>query len=154
MMSEYQLDSVDKSIIHALQQDARTPYTEIAQRIGVSHGLIHQRVERLTALGIIIGMSVDIEPAKVGYPIQTFIGVILEKPAEYKNVLKKLEGCPEVTEAYYSTGNYTFMIKVHCKSVSHLHEFLTGTLQKTALVRSTETILVMDVPIRRHLEVK
>lgn len=150
-MPEYLLDDIDRKIIRFLQIDARTPYTDIASKLNVSHGTIHQRVERMQRLGVIKRMTIDIDSSKVGYPIQTIIGVTLHKPSEYKNILKKLENCPEVTEAYYTTGGYTFMIQVYCTSISHLHKFLTETLQKIDLVSSTETMLILDIPIQRHL---
>jgi Lrp/AsnC family transcriptional regulator for asnA, asnC and gidA len=68
-------------------------------------------------------------------------------------VLKRLEGCPEVSEAYYTTGNYSFIMKVHTASIQHLHHFLTEQVQKISIVRSTETMVVMDTPIQRQLSV-
>lgn len=154
MSSEYQLDSIDKKILSFLRHDARTPFTEIAKRLNLSHGTIHQRVERLRSLGIIQGVTIQVDPAKLGFSVVTFIGVNLDKPSEYKAVIKKLESCPEVTEAFYTTGIYTFIIKVYSKSIADLHKFLIGTVQKIPLVRSTDTIVVLDTPLQRGLEVE
>ena len=115
--------------------------------------MIHQRVDRLRGLGIIRGVTIDIDPMKLGYTVLTFIGVVLERPSEYKAVLKRFEDCPEVTEAYYTTGNYTFIMKVYSRSIKHLHQFLLERVQKIPQVRSTETIVVLDAPLERQFEV-
>ena len=54
------LDGIDKKIIRALMQNARTPILEIAKRIGVSGAAIHQRLRKLEDCGLIQGSKVII----------------------------------------------------------------------------------------------
>ena len=47
-MSEiYQIDNLDRGILTALMENARTPYAELAKNFGVSPGTIHVRVEKM-----------------------------------------------------------------------------------------------------------
>lgn len=55
-----ELDDTDCEIIHYLQQDSRMPFSEIADRIGLSPPTISQRVERLHERGL-IGFGVDVD---------------------------------------------------------------------------------------------
>ncbi|MBJ7274790.1 AsnC family transcriptional regulator, partial [Idiomarina abyssalis] len=43
----YQIDDLDRSILNALMEDARTPYAELAKRYNVSPATIHVRVEKM-----------------------------------------------------------------------------------------------------------
>ena len=42
-----QIDGIDKKILRALMEDARTPILEIARQVGISGAAIHQRLRKL-----------------------------------------------------------------------------------------------------------
>ena len=66
MDEKYQIDSVDRQILNFLMTDARTPYLEIARKLIVSGGTIHQRVERMKTVGIITGSSLNLSYKNLG----------------------------------------------------------------------------------------
>ena len=41
------IDGIDKKILRALMEDARTPVLEIARQVGISGAAIHQRLRKL-----------------------------------------------------------------------------------------------------------
>ena len=45
-MHNSQLDEIDKKILDYLVENTRMPFTEIAQKMGVSAGTIHVRVKK------------------------------------------------------------------------------------------------------------
>ncbi|MDX1746772.1 MAG: AsnC family transcriptional regulator, partial [Halobacteriales archaeon] len=47
------MDELDREILEVLRHDARTPYTEIADRVGTSEGTVRNRVEGLSESGVI-----------------------------------------------------------------------------------------------------
>ncbi|MEM6265079.1 MAG: AsnC family transcriptional regulator, partial [Bacteroidota bacterium] len=53
--SVVQLDKLDKTILHLLLKDARTPYLEIARACNVSGATVHLRVQKMEKLGLIMG---------------------------------------------------------------------------------------------------
>ena len=55
-MNRQQFDSLDLNILRMLSANARTPYLEIARECGVSGAAVHQRIQRLTAAGVILGV--------------------------------------------------------------------------------------------------
>ncbi|WP_016587732.1 winged helix-turn-helix transcriptional regulator, partial [Yersinia pestis] len=60
-MSEiYQIDNLDRSILKALMENARTPYAELAKNLAVSPGTIHVRVEKMRQAGIITAACVHV----------------------------------------------------------------------------------------------
>ena len=110
-MENYQIDNLDKQILHALMENARIAYAELAKRFGVSAGTIHVRVEKLKQAGIITGTQLSINTKQLGYDVCCFIGINLNNARDYPETLIKLEALEEVVEAYYTTGNYSILLK-------------------------------------------
>lgn len=90
MAEIYQIDNLDRGILNALMDNARTPYAELAKNFAVSPGTIHVRVEMKQA-GIITGARIDVSPKQLGYDVCCFIGIILKSAKDYPSALKKLE---------------------------------------------------------------
>lgn len=64
----YELDDIDRQILHALMKDARhTSATELAAAVDVSDGTIHNRIDRLESEGIIRGYRAMINFERAGY---------------------------------------------------------------------------------------
>ncbi len=151
MVEKYQIDSVDRQILTYLLKDARLPYLEIARKLVVSGGTIHQRIEKLKDAGIILGSKVNLDLKALGYDVVVFLGVHLKSSKELKNVIKKLEGFPEVFEAHYTTGNYALLLKICTRNIQDYHRFLTEKIQSIDAVQSTESFISMDQPINKEV---
>ncbi len=148
---DYQIDNTDRAIMAVLLEDARTPYTDIAQRLIVSPGTIHVRMRKLEQAGIVKGSEIIVDPAKLGFDLTAFIGVFLEKGAKYKNVIERLEAIEEILEAYYTTGGYSIFLKIVCANTDHLRKVLNEKIQETAGVQRTETMISLEQSIRRKM---
>ena len=148
-MENYQIDNLDKQILHALMKNARTAYAELAKRFNVSAGTIHVRVEKLKQAGIITGTQLSIDTKRLGYDVCCFIGINLNNARDYPETLIKLETLEEVVEAYYTTGNYSIFIKVMAKSIDHLQDVLINKIQAIEAIQSTETLISLQNPISR-----
>jgi len=68
------LDAPAKQIISLLQRDGRTPYAEIAKKIGLSEAAVRQRVSKLTDAGIMQIVAVT-DPSQLGFHRQAMIGI-------------------------------------------------------------------------------
>ncbi|CCQ10175.1 Regulatory protein AsnC [Pseudoalteromonas luteoviolacea B = ATCC 29581] len=148
----YQIDNLDKSILHALMKNARTPYAELAKRFDVSAGTIHVRVEKMKTAGIIEGTKVEINAKKLGYDVCCFIGVNLKHARDYPATIAQLNEFEEVLEAYYTTGNYSIFIKVMTRSIEHLQDVLINKIQAIEAIQSTETLISLQAPIQRTVQ--
>ena len=85
------IDSLDKQILEIISQNARIPFKDVAAECGVSRAAIHQRVQRLIDLGVIIGSGYHVNPKSLGYSTCTYVGIKLEKGSMYKSVVAELE---------------------------------------------------------------
>jgi DNA-binding Lrp family transcriptional regulator len=73
-MKDGELDSVDRSILYYLQQDARrTSSSDIAEKLDLSPSTVRTRLTKLEDCGIIRGYHIDIDYDLAGYPLYTKI---------------------------------------------------------------------------------
>ena len=105
-MGHHQIDILDEQILKLIAGNARIPFLEVARACSVSGAAIHQRIQKLTNLGILKGSEYIIDPEKVGYETCAYIGIYLKDPEFFDSVTKALEAIPEVVECHFTTGKY------------------------------------------------
>lgn len=115
-MAQHQLDSLDKKILKMIAEDARVPFLEVARECNVSGAAIHQRIQKLTNLGVIKGSQFIIDPEKIGYETCAYVGLYLKDPGTFDTVVEELKKIPEVVECHYTTGGYDMFIKIYARN--------------------------------------
>ena len=148
----YDLDAIDKKIIHILTDNAKSSLAYISKNVGISTTAVHQRIKKLEQAGVIENSISFLNPRKIGYKVVSYMGVYLEKPSHYQEAVKALQEIKEVVEAHYTTGNYTIFLKVLCKDNDHLMTIL-NKIQKLKGVTRTETFISLEQSINRQLKV-
>lgn len=151
MNENHRIDNLDRSILSALQLDARIPYAELGKRFSVSPATIHVRVEKMKQAGIITGTQALVNVKQLGYDVCCFIGINLKSAKDYASALAQLERLEEVVEAYYTTGHYNIFIKIMTRSIDELHSLLTNRIQAIDEIQSTETLISLHNPISRQV---
>jgi len=149
-MTKYNLDYLDKKILHMISEDARVPFLEVARACNVSGAAIHQRIQKLQSLGIIKGSQFIIDPEKIGYETCAYIGLYLKDPSRFDQVVSALKRIPEVVECHYTTGGFDMFIKIYARNNHHLLTVIHDKLQPLGLSRS-ETIISFNAAIDRPL---
>ena len=139
-MAHHDLDELDEKILSMIVENARVPFLEVARACNVSGAAIHQRVQKLTNLGVVKGSEYIVDPEKLGYETCAFVGLFLTSPSTFDFVVKELERIPEVIECYYTTGQYDLLIKVVAKNNKDLLRIIHSELQPIGLAR-TETLI-------------
>jgi Lrp/AsnC family transcriptional regulator for asnA, asnC and gidA len=147
------IDKLDRKILEIISQNARIPFKDVAESCGVSRAAIHQRVQKMIELKIIIGSGYHINPKILGYNTCTYIGVKLEKGSMYKDVVPEFEKIQEVIECHFTTGPYTMLIKLYALDNEHLMELLNSRIQEIAGVISTETLISLRQSFKREIPV-
>lgn len=150
-MSRQSLDQLDLNILKSLSINARKPYLEIARECGVSGAAIHQRIQRLTQIGIIKGSECLIDPAAVGYDTCAYVGLYLRDPAQYNSVVTALEKMPELVECHYTTGQYDIFVKLFARNNDHLLHILQK-IQALGFAR-TETLISFKQIFKRQMQI-
>lgn len=151
-MAHYNLDSLDKKILKLIAKDARIPFLEVARLCNVSGAAIHQRIQKLTNLGVLKGSQFIIDPEMLGYETWAYIGLYLQNPATFDDVVEELKKIPEVVECHYTTGGFDMFIKLYARNNHHLLNVIHDKLQPLGLSRS-ETIISFNAIIDRQLPI-
>lgn len=146
------IDNLDKKILEIITGNARIPFKDVAAECGVSRAAIHQRVQRLIDLGVIVGSGYHVEPKTLGYSTCTYVGVILERGSMYKRVVEELNHIPEVVECHFTTGQYDIFIKLYARNNDHLLHLLQNQIQALGLAR-TETLISFKEVFKRQVPI-
>ena len=147
------IDALDKKILSILSKNARMPFKDVATECNVSRAAIHQRVQRLIEIGVILGSAFNINPKALGYNTCTYVGITLERGNMYREVAKQIALIPEIVECHYTTGSYTMLVKLYARDNEQLMELLNDKLQNINGVVSTETLISLEQSIKREIPV-
>lgn len=153
MEESLQIDSLDKKIIKMITRNARIAYLEVARECNVSGAAIHQRIQKLTKLGVITGSKFTIEPKKIGYKTCAYMGIFLEQASLYNDVLKELKKIPEITQCHFTTGNYSVFIKIFARDNEHLKSVLSDKIQLISGIARTETFISLEEGFNRSIPI-
>ena len=151
-MANQKLDNLDRQILKLVAEDARIAFLEVARICDVSGAAIHQRIQKLTNMGVIKGSQFIIDPEKIGYETCAYIGLNLRNPQNFDEVVQRLKEIPEVVECHYTTGDYDLFIKIHAVNNHHLLNIIHDKLQPLGLARS-ESIISFHSAFSRQLPI-
>ena len=145
------IDNLDKKILEIISGNARIPFKDVAEECGVSRAAIHQRVQRLIDMGVIIGSGYHVNPSSLGYSTCTYMGITLEKGSMYKHVVEELKKIPEIVECHFTT--YTMLTKLYARDNAHLMELLNNKIQEIPGVIATETLISLKQSIKKEVPI-
>ena len=146
------LDKLDKQILRLIANNARIAFLEVARSCNVSGAAIHQRIQKLTNMGVLKGSQFILDPEKIGYETCAYIGLNLKNPEDFDKVVAELRNIPEVVECHYTTGDFDMFIKIYAFNNHHLLNIIHDKLQPLGLSRS-ETIISFNSAIDRQLPI-
>lgn len=140
------LDETGWQLLHALQENARLSYSELGQRVGLSSPAVAERIRRMEDAGIITGYRVEINTARVGYPITAFIRMSVkgERCTRFSATAQEI---PEILECYRVTGSDSLIMKVMVSSVEHLE----ALIDRLSIHGDLTTSIVLSTPVTRRI---
>ena len=94
------MDDTDRRLIALLRDNARLPVATLAHRLKVSRGTVQNRIDRLTADGVIGGFTVRLKPEAEPQHVRAITMVAVEGE-HAAAVLKSLRGIPEVQAEHH-----------------------------------------------------
>ena len=134
------MDELDRFILNALQEDGRTPFTQIAKQAGVSETTIRSRYRNLVDEGIVRTVAI-VDPYTLGFEAPVIIGVSVE-PGRVDEVATQVVELPEVSYLVMTLGGFDLVIEAFCRDLHHLTEFLENRLRLIPAVRNTEALMI------------
>jgi Lrp/AsnC family transcriptional regulator, leucine-responsive regulatory protein len=136
------MDSIDRALVSALQDDARTSYAELGRQVGLSAPAVAERMRRLEASGIITGYHASVDLKKAGYGIVAFVR--LTSAPDLAPQLERLAvNTQEVIGFHRVTGSEGYVMMLAVTSVEHLEQIVVKFLP----YGQTTTSIVMSSPV-------
>jgi Lrp/AsnC family transcriptional regulator len=107
------IDSTDRRILQALQQDASLSLADLSDRVNLSRSACGRRLQRLQAAGVIKARVAILDAGKVGLPLTVFISVRTDRHSadwakRFQEVVSELPG---VLEVYRMSGEIDYLLK-------------------------------------------
>ena len=133
------MDDLDRQILTILRRDSRTPYTEIADRVGTSEGTVRNRVERLIEEGIIERFTVATRTGNVKAMVE--IGVAVD--VDTGEISGRMADWTEVDFVWQVSGEEDVVIVADTADTGALNELITSARELDEVV-STKTRLILD----------
>ncbi|MBC7883879.1 MAG: Lrp/AsnC family transcriptional regulator [Saprospiraceae bacterium] len=145
------IDDFDIKILQHLESDGRMAFSVIAQEIGISNSMVHQRVSKLTEQGILKGIKPVLDEKKIGYDWASFTGLTLDKDHNSVRIIEALKAIPEVTECYYITGAFTLFIRIIAKNHEHMRRILYEQIDNIPGIAKTDSFMELGCAFRRNV---
>ena len=133
------IDSFDEKIIKILQNDARKPFVEIANIIGLSESAVRRRIKNLTDNNIIKKFTIEINNSEKTSAI-TLISVA--SSSDTSTVTSKLLNLEGVDVVYEITGQYDIAAIISAPAISEINSYI-DEVRKIEGVSDTNTVIIL-----------
>src|SRR3954447_25733570 len=149
-----ELDSVDRAILRALQDDARQTNRELAAAVHVAPSTSSERVKALRAEGVIRGYHADVDFGALGRHVQALTAVTIRPPSRenveaFRNFVN---GLPELVGVFVVSGSADFLLHVAVPDTNALYAFVIDRLTERPEVADVNTSVVYEHIRRAVLE--
>lgn len=145
MASKNGLDAIDRKILRLLAADARSSYQAIADEVGLSRPAVMERVKRLEEARYVRGYRVELDRARVGFPVTAFVNVrygnstyVGDEPR-----MRQLEKHPGVLECHHVAGDDCYILKVVAPDLDGLQAVLRDIVGGGHQQLNTRTTIVL-----------
>ena len=133
------IDSFDEKIIKILQNDARKPFVEIANTIGLSESAVRRRIKNLTDNNVIKKFTIEINNSEKTSAITLISVASSSDTSTVTSKLLKLEG---VDVIYEITGQYDIAAIISAPTISEINPYI-DEVRKIEGVSDTNTVIIL-----------
>ena len=140
------LDKIDLKILKLLQQNARIPMTELAEKVGLSTTPVTERVKRLERDNIISGYHARRNPHAVGQSLLVFVEIKLRSKSGniFEDFRREVTRIPQILECHLVSGEYDYLIKVRLPDMSAYRDMLGNILLQLPAAAESRSYVVME----------
>jgi Lrp/AsnC family transcriptional regulator for asnA, asnC and gidA len=137
------LDEIDRNILRVLQENARTSYREIQDRLGISIGTIHNRISKLKNEEIIEGYTLRLNNVKLGYKL-TFLIRINVDGKHTEEILDDIKDIPEVCSIFHTTGEQSAALICRFRESEDVHSFIRELNKREYVTRTNSNMILKE----------
>ena len=142
------IDELDKQIVAALVDDARSTYAEVGAQVGLSAPAVKRRVDRLRASGAITGFSARVDPSALGWTTEAYVELFCRGRTSPSAIGAALSKYPEVTGACTITGEADALLHIRAADVQHFEQVVERIVAEPFVDR-TRSVIVLSRLVSR-----
>ena len=143
------MDIIDVEIINILQENARTPVSDISKKVNLSPPAVADRIKKMVDNGIIREFTTILEPNLNGRELEALLFVTLRSAESAPKFMKMVDKEDDILSCYYLTGDYDYLMKISTKNTVTL-EKLIGKIKSLQEFSRTRTIIVLKTIKEMH----
>lgn len=145
-MDPVSLDDVDRALLAAVQDDARTPQAALGARVGLSAAAVNRRLRRLTDAGVITRTRAVLAPERLDHPLTVIaqVEVVSEQPDALDAMRRSFTDCPQVQQCYYVTGEWDFVLVLVVRDMDQYTALTRELFFASNNVKRFKTLVVMN----------
>lgn len=138
------LTELDKRLLSALRSNGREPIASLAQMLGVSRATVTKRIDRLTALGVIVGFTVRVRDQSEVDQVRA-ISVLEVEGRTTDHVIRELRGFPEIQALHTTNGGWDLVVESSCPDLVAFDDMLRRIRGIDGIVNSESSLLLSSV---------
>ena len=147
------MDKIDRTILSALQDNARMSNIDLAAEVGLSPSACLRRVSILEKQGVIQGYHADLSLEKLGHSVLVLVHITLhgqsaEMMTEFEAAVQKV---PQVLACFLVAGENDYLLRIAAQSVNDFGRIHTQYLSSLPHVLRMESNFVMRTVMNRGL---
>jgi len=119
------------------------PFSQIAERLNVSPGMVRLRYNRLTELGLLRVAAIT-NPLRLGYNTMALIGLRVDG-SRLMEIAGKISKLDEVIYLIVTEWVVRCDRRVICRDQAHLLKFLSESLYSIDGIRESETFIHLKI---------
>lgn len=144
----FKLSDIDHEIIYDLNQDGRIPFSNIADRIGVSETLVRKRYAALTETAGLRVMALT-NPRSIGYKTLAWLCVAVGPGFQVGPLADRLAALPSITYLAICVGRFDIFAEVVCRDQTDLLDLVDEEVRSLKAIARLEIMLCLDLFYRR-----
>lgn len=145
MAADFELDTLDRRLLDALQRDASLSAAELASACHASAATVYRRLNRLKAMGAIRRQVSILDERVAPRPVKVVVEVTLERQSQASQhaFQAAMRANGAVTTCRMVAGETDYLIEAHFAQKHDLNAFLDNELAARNGVRKYRTLFVM-----------
>ncbi len=138
------IDSVDRKILHYLQQDASLTIKEIAEKIHLSPTPCWKRIQRMEKNGVIRARVALLDPEKVDANVTVFIAIKTDQhnTAWSEKFAFEMSSIPEIMEIYRMSGEVDYLLRVVVPDIAAFDNLYKTIIDRIDLSNVTSSFAI------------
>lgn len=117
------IDNLNQKILEKLQQNSRTPVSDISREVGLSAPAVAERIRRMEESGLIRSYGVALDYEKLGLALHAFVTVRIYAN-QNQPLIHFLKQKAEVQACYAVTGREGYYIELRAANLKSLERII------------------------------